>query len=139
MASYIVTHYEKDGINTLTFDSAKELLSFLRKNKVSSLPFPLEDLDDEVMEVTLEDKTSIEIEEIASSKGKGDEVVFDGKSYVSIKDYATEHDCSERKVRYAVNRGYLRFIKLETFFHKTITFVDRNGTTTRRPSAIIQS
>ena len=134
MKEYIVTYYGGDDISTFSFSSSKELFSFLNNNGVGMLPFPLEDLDDEVMEVRLGDGTRIEIEEVASSSFKESEVVFEGKSYVSIKDYATEHDCPEWKVRYAVNRGYLKFIRLETFYHKAFTLVDRNGSTSRHPT-----
>ena len=132
MKGYIVTHYFQDDVESFPLYGNKELFSYLKTNGVKELPFLIEDLDSESMEVALPDGTTVEIEEMACSDNNLTEVVFDGNSYVSIKDYATEHNCSTRKVRYAIGRRYLKYIRIETFAHKTITLVDRNGLTTRR-------
>ena len=136
MTKYMATRYSQDDVEAIKFNDSKELLNYLRENGVKNLPFLLEDLGDESMEVKLSDGTIIEIEEMAYSVEDHTELIFEGNSYISIKDYATEHNCSTRKVRYAINRRYLNYIRFETFAHKTITLVDRNGSTTRRPSPV---
>lgn len=136
MTKYMATRYSQDDVEAIKFNDSKELLNYLRENGVKTLPFLLEDLGDESMEVKLSDGTIIEIEEMAYSVEDHTELIFEGNSYISIKDYATEHNCSTRKVRYAIDRRYLKYIKFETFAHKTVTLVDRNGSTNRRPSPV---
>ena len=136
MTKYMATRYSQDDVEAIKFNDSKELLNYLRENGVKALPFLLEDLGDESMEVKLSDGTIIEIEEMAYSDENHTELIYEGNSYISIKEYATEHNCSTRKVRYAINRRYLNCIRFETFAHKTVTLVDRNGFTTRRPSPV---